>query len=235
MLRICLPYLLSLLFAVSLLSSQPAIAAEEATHYDRVSLQVTASSEIENDILVATLAVHREGNNPALLSEAVNGDIRWAIEKAKGLSTVTVQTLGYQTSPVYRQQRLSGWRVRQSLRLESGDIAVLSQLIGKLQERLTLEQVGYRISQQRRNVAEEGLITEAIGRFQQRAALVAKQMGRSRYRLVDMNIDSLGGPVRPLGRIEMSAMAEARTAPRFEAGVQTLQVSINGIIELQLD
>ncbi len=235
MLRICLPYLLLLLFAVSLLSSLPAIAAEEATHYDRVSLQVTASSEVENDILVATLAVHREGNNPALLSEVVNGDIRWAIEKAKGLSTVTVQTLGYQTSPVYRQQRLSGWRVRQSLRLESGDIAALSQLIGKLQERLTLEQVGYRISQQRRNVAEEGLITEAIGRFQQRAALVAKQMGRSRYRLVDMNIDGLGGPVRPLGRIETSAMAEARTAPRFEVGVQTLQVSINGIIELQLD
>ncbi|HEB93421.1 MAG TPA: DUF541 domain-containing protein, partial [Gammaproteobacteria bacterium] len=111
----------------------------------------------------------------------------------------------------------------------------LSQLIGRLQERLAVGQVGYRISPQRRNAVEEELIAEAIARFQQRAALVAKQMGRSRYRVVDMNIESPGGPMRPLGRVAMSAMGEARTAPRFEVGVQTLQVSINGIIELQQD
>ncbi len=225
---------LSLWLLVGLLFPLPAVA-EERGHYDRVSLRATASAEVENDILVATLAAHREGSNPALLSEAVNADIRWAIEKAKKVSAVSVQTLGYQTRPFYRQQRLSGWRVRQGLRLESRDIAGLSQLIGTLQERLAVGQVGYRISPQRRNGVEEALIAEAITRFQQRATLVAKQMGRSRYRVVNMNIDTHGGPLRPLARVEMSAIAEARPAPRFEAGVQTLQVSIDGIVELQSD
>ena len=235
MLRIRQSCLCLLLVIATLLSPLPAVAAGESTHYDRVSLQATASAEVENDILVATLSVYREGSNPALLSEAVNADIHWAIEAAKKVSAVTVQTLGYRTNPIYQQQRLSGWRVRQSLRLESKDIAALSQLIGRLQERLAVGQVGYRISPQRRNAVEEELIAEAIARFQQRAALVAKQMGRSRYRVVDMNIESPGGPMRPLGRVAMSVMGEARTAPRFEVGVQTLQVSINGIIELQQD
>jgi len=216
MLRIRQSYLLFLLVIATLLSSLPAVATEASTHYDRVSLQATASAEVENDILVATLSVYREGSNPALLSEAVNADIRWAIEAAKKVSTVTVQTLGYQTNPLYQQQRLSGWRVRQSLRLESEDITALSQLLGRLQERLAVEQVGYRISPQRRNAVEEALIAEAITRFQQRATLVAKQMGRSRYRVVDMNIESPGGSMRPLGRVAMSAMVETRSAPRFE-------------------
>ncbi len=229
-----LPYWLPLIVATVLL---PLVAGadDEVTHYDRISLQAMASAEVENDILEATLSVHREGSNPSLLSEEVNSTIQWAIGEAKKVSGVTVQTLGYQTNPVYQQQRLSAWRVRQSLRLESRDIAKLSQLIGKLQERLAVGRVGYRISTQRRNNVEESLITEAITLFQQRAELVAKQMGRSRYRVVQMSIDTGGAPMQPMMRAEMSAMADARISPNFEVGAQTVRVSIHGTIELQLD
>lgn len=229
-----LPYWLPLIVATVLL---PLVAGadDDVTHYDRISLQAMASAEVENDILEATLSVHREGSNPSLLSEEVNSTIQWAIGEAKKVSGVTVQTLGYQTNPVYQQQRLSAWRVRQSLRLESRDIAKLSQLIGKLQERLAVGRVGYRISTQRRNNVEESLITEAITLFQQRAELVAKQMGRSRYRVVQMSIDTGGAPMQPMMRAEMSAMADARISPNFEVGAQTVRVSIHGTIELQLD
>jgi len=235
MLRIRQSCLLSLSVVAALLGSLPAVAAEESTHYDRVSLQATASAEVENDILVATLAVQHEGSNPSLLSEEVNSAIQWAINEAKKVSGVTVQTLGYQTHPVYQQQRLSAWRVRQSLRLENKDIAKLSQLIGKLQARLAVGRVGYRISAQRRNAVEESLIAEVIALFQRRAELVAKQMGRSRYRVVQMSINTGGAPMRPMMRADMSAMVDTRTSPSFEAGAQTVMVSISGIIELQLD
>ncbi|MCF6364431.1 MAG: SIMPL domain-containing protein [Gammaproteobacteria bacterium] len=238
-----LPYWLPLIVATVLLPLivatvlLPLVAGadDEVTHYDRISLQAMASAEVENDILEATLSVYREGSNPSLLSEEVNSTIQWAIGEAKKVSGVTVQTLGYQTNPVYQQQRLSAWRVRQSLRLESRDIAKLSQLIGKLQERLAVGRVGYRISTQRRNNVEESLITEAITLFQQRAELVAKQMGRSRYRVVQMSIDTGGAPMQPMMRAEMSAMADARISPNFEVGAQTVRVSIHGTIELQLD
>lgn len=233
-----LPYLLSIyVVGCVLLLSTVAVASakDDDAHYDRISLVATASDEVDNDILEATLSVYREGSNPSLLSEEVNSTIQWAIGEAKKVSGVTVQTLGYQTNPVYQQQRLSAWRVRQSLRLESRDIAKLSQLIGKLQERLAVGRVGYRISAQRRNAVEESLITEAITLFQQRAELVAKQMGRSRYRVVQMAINTGGVPMQPMMRAEMAAMADTRSSPSFEAGAQTVTVSINGMIELQLD
>ncbi|NOX92354.1 MAG: SIMPL domain-containing protein [Gammaproteobacteria bacterium] len=232
------PHFLLFLFfvAASLLSVVTVASEDNETHYDRISLLATASDEIENDILEATLSVHREGSNLPELSEEVNKTVQWAIAEAKKVSGVTVQTMGYQTNPVYQQRRLSAWRVRQSLRLESKDIARLSQLIGKLQERLAVERVGYRVSVQRRNTIEENLITRAIALFQQRAKLVAKQMNRDRYRVVQMNINTSGGvPKRPMMRTEMSAMADTRIAPGFEAGTQTVTVSVNGTIELQLD
>ena len=238
MLTFRLPHLLLLhvIACVVLLSTVTvANAKDDDSHYDRISLLATASDEVDNDILEATLSVYREGSNPSLLSEEVNSAIQWAIGEAKKVSGITVQTLGYQTNPVYQQQRLSAWRVRQSLRLESKDIAKLSQLIGKLQERLTVGRVGYRVSAQRRNAVEESLITEVIALFQRRAELVAKQMGRSRYRVVQMSINTGGAPMRPMMRAEMSAMADTRTSPSFEAGAQTVMVSISGTIELQLD
>ncbi len=231
-------FLLFLFFVMISLLSAATIASEDDndTHYDRISLLATASDEIENDILETRLSVQREGNNPSELSEEVNATIQWAISESKKVSGVTVQTMGYQTNPVYQQGRLSAWQVRQNLRLESKDIAKLSQLIGKLQERLTVDRVGYRISVQRRNTVEENLITEAIALFQQRSKLVAKQMNRDRYRVVQMNINAGGAPMQPMMmHAEMSGMADARIAPSFEAGVQTVTVSVNGTIELQLD
>jgi len=231
-------HLLLFLFFVtsSLLSATTMASKDDETHYDRISLLVTASDEIENDIFETTLTMQREGNNPSELSEEVNTVIQWAIGEAKKVSGITVQTMGYQTNPVYQQRRLSAWQVRQSLRLESKDIAELSQLIGKLQARLTVDRVGYRISVQRRNTVEENLIVEAIALFQRRAKLVVKQMNRGRYRVVKMNINTGGVPMRPMMmRAEMSAMADTRTAPSFEAGTQTVTVSVNGTIELQLD
>jgi len=228
---------LFLCFVAASLLSVAAVASDgnDNTHYDRINLLATASDKIDNDILEATLTMHREGRNPSMLSEEVNSAIQWAIGEAKKVSGVTVQTLGYQTNPVYQQQRLSAWRVRQSLRLESKDITGLSQLIGKLQERLAVEQVGYRISAQRRNTVEENLITEAMALFQRRAKLIAKQMDRDRYRVVQMNINTGGAPMRPMMHTEMSAMADTRIAPSFEAGAQTVTVSVSGTIELQLD
>lgn len=217
----------------------PTVATASERHnesnYDRISLTSTAADKIENDILIATLSVRREGANPAKLAEKANETIKWAITEAKKISGIRVQTLAYQTSPIYQQQRLSGWRVRQSLRLESKNMAALSQLIGTLQERLGVEQVSYRISNQRRNAVEEKLIAKAIALFQQRAQLVTEKMASKRYRVVKMNINT-GGNIRPrVMRAEISEMAGGRKAPSFEAGSQTVTVSINGTIELQLD
>ncbi|WP_428608707.1 SIMPL domain-containing protein, partial [Sedimenticola sp.] len=78
---------------------------------------------------------------------------------------------------------------------------------------------------------EKQLIRQAIQRFQARAELVSKEMGQSRYRLVQMNISHNGAAPPPYPMRTMSLRAD--TAPALEAGSQRLEVQISGTIELQ--
>ncbi|MCW8902447.1 SIMPL domain-containing protein, partial [Sedimenticola sp.] len=142
-----------------------------------------------------------------------------------------VQTLDYQTSPVYRNNTLSGWRVRQTIRLESQDVALISQLMGKLQEGLSIGSISYAVSPEQRQQVEERLISQAIQLFRARAALISKEMGHSEYRLVQMNISSSGAAPGPYPVRAMALRAES--APTLEAGSQRLEVQINGTIELK--
>lgn len=207
------------------------IGDETAPTYDRINLAVSAGEEIDNDTLSATLFVQHEGNDPAELGTRVNQAIRQAVETAKKEPGVKVQTLDYQTSPVYRNNTLSGWRVRQTIRLESQDAALISQLMGKLQEGLSIGSISYAVSPEQRQQVEERLISQAIRLFRARAALISKEMGHSEYRLVQMNISSSGAAPGPYPVRAMALRAES--APTLEAGSQRLEVQINGTIELK--
>jgi predicted secreted protein len=220
-----------------LLVALPLQADEETLHYDQVNLTAEASQEADNDTLVAVLSAQREGKDPAALSDSVNRLISAAIDEAKKEPQIKLQTLGYQTSPRYQEQRLIGWRVKQSLRLESQEGEKLSQLLSRLQSKLALESISYSISDERRRSVEETLISQALKAFQQRAQLVTERLGRKTYRLVEMHINTSSQPVQPMRMRRGGAMSMESTvaSPKLEAGTQTLRVEINGRIELQLE
>ncbi len=223
-----------ILLAAWLLASP--LQAEETPRYDQVNLSAEASAETDNDTLIAVLYAQKEGSDPAALSDAVNRLINDAVSLAKQEPSIKLQTLGYQTSPIYQQQRLTGWRVRQSLRLESREGERLSGLLSRLQESLALESIGYAVSDERRQAVEEELIKQALSAFQHRAKLVASQLGRPAYRLVELSIQSSGQPIQPMRmRASLMAMEASVAAPSLEAGSQTLRVEVNGRIELQLE
>jgi len=220
---------LLLLFAVA----QPLMADEGPLTYDRVDLSVSASAEVENDTLVAELYAQREGQDAAELASAVNGDVAWAVGLAKKSPGIKVQTLAYRTDPIYRKQVLTGWRVRQSLRLESRDGAKLSQLVGTLQQRLAVSNISYMISPDGRQEAEGELISEAITRFKERAKQVVSELERPGYRLVHMGVNTAGVPYRPQMMRGMAMAEAASVAPTLEAGSQRVQVTVSGTIELE--
>jgi predicted secreted protein len=210
-------------------------AAEEPLTYDRVSLGYGASREVENDTLVAVLYAQREGGDTARLADEVNKAVTKALERAKQVEGVKVQTLDYHTSPVYQQQNIAGWRVTQSLRLESQDAGRLGRLVGDLQKDLAVQSVSYTVSPAQRRTAEDALIGEAVQGFEKRAALVASQLGRSSYRLVSLEVDTGGGAVPRPVMLQARGMAIAAEAapPAFDAGTQTLTVTVRGTVELQ--
>jgi len=221
---------LTLLLAATV--ALPALADED-TAYDRVTLSASAFRDVENDTLVAELFAQAEGQEPAALAADVNGRIGWAVSQAKEISTVKVRTLDYQTHPVYRNNRVDGWRVTQAIRLESPDGKQLSALIGELQQRLSVRSVGYQVSPQAREAVENALATEAIGKFRERAKQVAEAFGKNEYRLVSVHVGT-GGPMPPRPQMYAArAMAMDAAPPTLEAGTQEVRVEVSGTVELR--
>jgi predicted secreted protein len=224
----------TLVAAVALAS--PAVAHETEPGYDRISLAASVEREVENDLLVAILFVERQGRRQQTVSNEVNEAIRWALDKSKQSGGVKVQTTQYSTSPLYNKTVITGWRARQSIRLESTEADQLSDLIGELQERLSIGSVNYAISKASRDLVEESLISEALARFGRRADLVTRDLGRKGYRIVQININTQGGRPAPIAyQTRAVAAMEKSVAPAIEAGVQTVTVNVSGTIEISRD
>jgi predicted secreted protein len=219
------------------LAALPAAAHEAELRYNRASFSVSATEDVANDTLVAVLTVQRDGSSARQLATEVNQVMAWALAKAKEAPSIKVQTLDYQTNPIYQKNVVTGWRVSQSLRLEGRETAAVSDLVGVLQERLNLQQVGDEVSRERRKEVEDRLIGEAIAAFQARAKRVAADLQRRTFRLVQMDVSTGPAPM-PVYRQRAMPMAMAEVAaapPAIEAGTQTVTVGVTGEIELSTD
>lgn len=210
-------------------------AAEVPPAYDRVELSASAEGQVDNDILVAFLSRQMEGAGAAVIAEQVSRSVGQATKSIKQLSDIKVQTLDYQTSPIYREERIIGWRVRQSLRLESGNFVQLSGLLGDLQQTLTLDSIDYDVSPQKLKQAEEGLIEQALLSFQQRADKVTHVLGRTRYRVISLHIGGPGDFGRPPLLMNARPPGAEAMAPSIEPGERKVRVTVTGTIELQTD
>lgn len=225
----------ALVVTLYLLSLTAVLAKEDdSSAYNRVHLSTDASTQVENDTLAAVLYSQREGTELPALANEVNQIISKAVKMSKQVANVDVQTLGYQTNAVHDKQRLSGWRVRQSIRLESKDSARLSKLIGDLQSTLAVESIDYSVSPEKLRETQDRLITEAINAFSQRAKLITGQFGRGAYRLVEINVNTGFMPIQPLSMRGAEMPMQALSAPAIEAGKQEIQITVIGTIEMQL-
>lgn len=224
--------LLCLAFSLSIASAT--LYADDAnTYYDRVHLSTTATGQIDNDTMVAVVYVEEEGGDVSALSAAVNRKIRWGLDQVKKYAAIKHQTNTYSSHPVYHNNKIKGWRVRQSLRLESQDMALMSQVLGKLQSQLALQSMQFTVSPSSKNRKDQKLIDEALEAFDKRASQVASKLGRKGYNIVDINIATSGNRgVQPMYKMRAMA-AELDAAPAVSAGEQTVTVTVSGSIELE--
>ena len=226
---------LAIAFFVAFGATKTAIAHETPQSYDRINFQVSAVEEVANDTLVAVMYSERSGQRPSTIADDVNRDISWAVDLANKSSTIKVQTLHYRQDPLYNNQNISGWKARQSIRLESTEAESLSALIGDLQSRLSVASLRYTVSPARRDEVERRLIAEALSRFESRGEQIQVELGRTGYRIVNMDVITSGHSPAPI-RMRAAAMMEdaAVSAPSIEAGVQTVSVQVSGTIELKI-
>ena len=210
----------------------PALAETEL-QYNQVRFQVNAAESVANDRMQALLVVQDEDSEPARLADRINKTMAWAMEQTRGQTAVQVQSGGYTTQPVYSKERITAWRSSQELKLDSGDFAKLGKMIGILQERLQLRAVNFSVAAETRAAVERRLIDRALENFKQRAEQVRANIGTQAYRIVEINIVTHDAPPQPLPMMRAEAMSMAVKAPSFEGGDSEVQVSVNGVVQLQ--
>jgi len=226
---------LAIALVVAFGTAKPAIAHESPQSYDRINFQVSAAEEVTNDTLEVIMYSERSGQKPSTIADEVNRNISWAVGLAKKSDGIKVQTLHYRQDPLYSNQSISGWRVRQSIRLESTDAESLSALIGEMQGRLSVESLRYTVSATLRDKVERGLIAEALNRFKSRGEQITTELGRSGYRIVNIDVSTSGQSLAPVHLRATAMMAdEAVAAPSIEPGVQSVSVQVSGTIELKI-
>ncbi|HHJ34888.1 MAG TPA: DUF541 domain-containing protein [Gammaproteobacteria bacterium] len=206
-------------------------AHEAAKTYNQVSLEVSSSADVDNDTMIASMYVQEEGSSAAALSNEVNRKINWALERLKQYRSIEVETENYTTSPVYNKNQIISWRVRQSIKLESKDMPLMSEVLGDLQGQLKLNGISFDVSQSKRESQTKILIDKALAAFTERASQIANTLRYGDYKIVNIHVSTSGSSPRYQSR-SMSVMSEAKVAPEFSAGDKTLSVRVSGSIEL---
>lgn len=229
MLRFTLALLVACLTPLS-----TATATETNPTFNRVTLNESAQRAVENDRLVVILFAQADGKQATPPADEVNRLMDWALAVANSHAEIEVQTEGYSSNPIYKDGRIRGWRVRQSLRLQGEDSRLIGDLAGQLQQKLSIQSIAYQLSdaQRRKHLGE--LTETALQRFQSRAAAIADALGRGSYRIVRLNINDNHRQPAPMMRAMMAGVsADASPAPaRIQTGTQLMLVNVSGEIEL---
>ncbi|WP_258402281.1 SIMPL domain-containing protein, partial [Burkholderia multivorans] len=203
-----------------------------------LSLSSQASADVPQDIIHVTLFYEQQAKDPGSLTSALNQRADAALAQAKGVSGVSAHTGAFSVYPsTDRDGKISAWRGRTEVVLESRDFAAASKLAGQLSNLMQVANVEFSLSPEAQRAAEQKLTTEAIKSFRARADEAAKAFGYSSYTIRDVNVGS-GRNVQPYPR--MMAMAAApmdsakMSAPiAVEGGKATVSVTVNGSVQMK--
>lgn len=231
----------TLLLSCGLLaSSLSALAADESRHYNQVSLRAEASKEVARDLMVVTLYSEAQNSDPGALAKQITETMNKAVQQARQAQEVKISQGSRNSYPIYdsKGQKITGWRERAELRLESADFPGLSKLTGALLQDLKMGGMDFTIAPGTRKTSEDALLKEAVDSFKARAQLATQAMGGSGYKVVSLNLNGTGYP-RPYMRsapmmMKADSAAEAAPSPDVEAGTTEVSMSADGTIEVQM-
>lgn len=229
----------ALILSCGLLASLPALAADEP-RYNQVSLRAEVSKEVARDLMVVTLYSEAQNTDPGKLAQQITETMNKAVKQARQVKDVKISQGSRNSYPVYdsKGQKITGWRERAELRLESSDFAALGQLSADLLGKLKMGGMDFSIADATRKKNEDQLMKGAVDAFKERAQLLTEALGGKGYKLVSLSVNSAGAP-RPYPVMRMAAMkADASfggaQAPEIEAGTSQVTVNADGVIEVQM-
>ena len=205
---------------------------------NQVQLSASGAVEVQQDWLTITMSTQRDATDALTVQTQLKQALDAALSEAKKAvvaGQLELRTGNFSLYPRYgRDGKINGWQGGTELVLEGRDFAHISATAGKIQT-LTLGQVTFRLSRERKDQVEGEAQAQAIARFKTKAQDVAQAFGWSGYTLGEIAINTGGDAESFQPRaVMMSAKAVASDAPvPVEAGRSTVQVTVSGTVQLR--
>ena len=201
-----------------------------------LSLAAQASADVPQDVVDITLFYEQEAQDPASLTSVLNQRADAALRQAKGVDNVTAHSGSFTVYPsTDRDGRISAWRGRTEVVLESKDFAAASKLAGKMSDSMQVGSVTFSLSPEAQRAAEQKLSTQAIASFKQQAQSSAQAFGYSGYAIREVNIGHNGSSPRPVMMMaarSMGADAKMSAPMALEGGTSTVTVNVSGSVQM---
>lgn len=223
---------------ITSLATSSVVFASEPT-YNQISLRAEANQEVAHDQMQVILYTEAQDTDPARLAKTITTTLNQAVETARTHPKTSVKLGNRSSYPVHdnKGQKITAWRERAEIRLESTNFSELSALTGELLHTLKMANMQFSIAPKTRISSEDLLLKEAIKAFQARAKLVSDAFGSKSYKIVNLNLNSSGFSNPPIyarsGKMMMSVMSDQEsTAPEIEAGSSQVSIIADGVIEI---
>ena len=198
----------------------------------QASLQAAASSQVAQDTVTVTLSAQLNDASQQAVSTQLSEALDSAVKTAKKQDKVKVYSGNFRVWPFTDEDgKVTRWQGRAELILESTDFAAASELAASLGDPLSITNIAFSVSPERRTKAEEALIEDAASAFRKRAQVLVAAFGFQSYRIKELNLGGAGMEYAPAPR--MMAMAADKASVPLEGNTETVTVSVQGTIYLQ--
>jgi predicted secreted protein len=201
-----------------------------------LTLSAQASAEVPQDVVTITLFYEQEANDPASLTTTLNQRADAALQKARGVPGVTASSGQFSIFPsTDRDGRISAWRGRTEVVLESHDFTAAAKLAGDISSVMQVGNVQFSLSPEAQRAAEQKLSGQAIASFRDQALSAARAFGYSSYSIRDVNVGHGFMQPRPVMMAARAMSADAKVAQPvpLEGGTSTVTVNVSGSVQMK--
>src|SRR5260363_17167 len=200
-------------------------AAPDSAPDGMMSLSAQASAQVPQDVVHITLFHEQQANTAAPLTAALKQKTDQALREARAQKQVAVHTGTLAVYPsTNRDGRITGWRGRTELVLESNHFEAAAKLAGKLTSILQIGDVRFSLSPKASRAAQQKL-----------ALAAAKAFGFSGYTIRKVNIGYNGAGFEPRS-MRMSAYAApapSQAEVPVEGGKALVSVTVSGSVQMK--
>lgn len=206
---------------------------ESAVKYPYASLQAEAVTEVARDTVRITLTAEVSDSEQAEVAAVLSRTVDSVMQQVRGKEGVKTYSGNFRVWPMNdKDGRISNWRGRAEIILESMDFEAASKLAAEVSDRMPITDLAFSVAPRERARYEAELLQEAAAAFRERAEALAQAFGYESYSIREIQLGGSGAAYQPERRMMAMAAADTAVSVPLEGGTERISLSVQGTVFL---